>query len=193
MDECQKPWRQQPLSQTLPIEPGSKERGHSTQKSALTDASSTFNPLHVPDGLRNGKLGKQCEGLNPLEIDPAVLTAAGHPPRRTSAVVAAFNKIMGGEIFAVARIKRHSDIRAYCMTCVANSAEVRRCTTFWCPFWPYRMGKNPHSPRLGKPLPHLNATTQQNGPGAETTWAADRQGQAPVERIMSDGQKKTKR
>jgi hypothetical protein len=126
-------------------------RGHSTRKSARTAASSTFNPLHVPDGLSNGKRGRQCAGLDPLEIDPAVLTAAGHPPRRTSAVVAAYDRIMGGEIFAVefTRIKRHGNIRDYCLTCIENAAEVRRCTTFRCPFWPYRMGKNPHNPRRG--------------------------------------------
>jgi hypothetical protein len=111
-----------------------------------------LNPLYVPPGLSNGNLGKQCEGLDPMEIDPAVLTAAGHPPRRTSAVVAAYKKVMGGDIFAVefARIKRHKHIRAYCKTCVENEAEVRRCTTFWCPFWPYRMGCNPHNPQRGK-------------------------------------------
>ena len=108
-----------------------------------------FNPLYVPPGLSNGKTGKQCEGLDPRKIDPAVLTAAGHGPKRTSALVATFNKAIGGEIFAVefARIKRHKDIRAYCKTCVENEAEVRCCTTFWCPFWPYRMGNNPHNPR----------------------------------------------
>ena len=111
-----------------------------------------FNPLYVPPGLSNGKTEKQCEGLDPRKIDPAVLTAAGHGPKRTSALVAAFNKVMGGEIFAVefARIKRHTHIRAYCKTCVENEAEVRGCTTFWCPFWPYRMGCNPHNPRRGR-------------------------------------------
>ena len=140
-----------PLDSRGTSTPKSEERQPARRNRALCDASSTFDPLHVPDGLSNGKRGRQCAGLDPMEVDPAVLTVAGHPPRRTSAVVAAYDRIMGGEIFAVefTRIKRHGNIRDYCLTCVENAAEVRRCTTFWCPFWPYRMGKNPHNPRRG--------------------------------------------
>lgn len=65
-----------------------------------TGTSSTFDPLHVPDGLSNGKQGRQCEGLNPMEIDPAVLTAAGHPSMRTRAVVAAYKRAMDGDCFS---------------------------------------------------------------------------------------------
>jgi hypothetical protein len=135
-----------------PPEPGSKKRQPEQRILPLTDTSSTFDPLHIPDGLSNDKLGKRCEGLDPMKVDPAVLTAAGHGPKRTRALVSEFKKVMGGEIFAVefARIKRHKHIRAYCKTCVENEAEVRRCTTFWCPFWPYRMGSNPHNPKRGK-------------------------------------------
>ena len=32
----------------------------------------------------------------------------------------------------------------------AYAAEVRRCATVDCPFWPYRMGRNPHNPRRGE-------------------------------------------
>jgi hypothetical protein len=50
-----------------------------------------------------------------------------------------------------ARIRSHGDIRKFCLECVGhNSAEVRRCSTFRCPFWPHRMGSNPHNPRRGR-------------------------------------------
>jgi hypothetical protein len=128
--------------------PETAKRRCVTPKSTETEG---FNPLYVPPGLSNGKRGKQCEGLDPRKINPELLTAAGHGPKRTSTLVAAFKKVMGGENFAIefARIKRHKHIRAYCKTCVENEAEVRRCTTFWCPFWPYRMGSNPHNPKRG--------------------------------------------
>lgn len=106
-------------------------------------------PLDVPPGLSNGLGGRRCEGLDPREVSTDVLTAAGHPSRETRQLVNAFNQVMGGEIFSTAfnRIKRHKHIRAFCLECVdGNAAEVRRCCTFWCPFWPYRMGSNPHRP-----------------------------------------------
>jgi hypothetical protein len=141
--------------------PESKERQPASQNSRLVGSSSPLSRRDVPNGLSNGKTGKHCEGLDPMGIDPAVLTAAGHPPSETRTLIRAFKRIMGEEIFAAEflSINRHKHIRAYCKTCVENEAEVRRCATFWCPFWPYRMGKNPHSPRLGKPLPHLNRET----------------------------------
>jgi hypothetical protein len=128
------------ISQARPL------RQSGTRKSTETDR------LRVPEGLSNGLRGRRCEGLDPRQIDPAVLTKAGHPPMRTSALVSAYNRIVGGEVFspAFARIKRHKHIRAFCLECLdGNAAEVRRCTTFWCPFWPYRMGSNPHNPRRG--------------------------------------------
>jgi len=133
------------------------------EKSTLSEAHNPFfgvlgvnppdGPLHIPPGLSNGRTGKHCEGLDPRTIPLDVLTAAGHGPRRTASLVSMFNKVMGRKIFA--RIKRHKDIRAYCLTCLdGNAAEVRRCTTFWCPFWPYRMGCNPHHPQRGvNPFP----------------------------------------
>lgn len=133
--------------------PGSKERRSQPESLPLSDASSNFDPLHVPDGLSNGRQGRQRAGLDPMELDPAVLTAAGHPPMRTRAVVAAYKRIMGGDCFSVSveRVQRHKDIRAVCGECVdENAAEVCRCTTFWCPFWPHRTGKNPHNPQRGK-------------------------------------------
>jgi hypothetical protein len=133
--------------------PRSCSRPPSRSKYASTGTSSTFDPLLVPDGLSNGKQGRQCDGLNPMEIDPAMLTAGGHPPRRTRDVVAAYKRVMGGDCFSASaeRVQRHKDIRAVCLECLdENAAEVCRCTTFWCPFWPYRMGRNPHNPARGR-------------------------------------------
>ena len=54
------------------------------------------------------------------------------------------------DVLGLEGIRRHKDIRRYCQRCVENDAEVRRCTTINCPFWPYRMGRNPHNPRRGR-------------------------------------------
>ena len=44
-----------------------------------------------------------------------------------------------------------TDIRdAVCAPCSDdNLAEVRRCATYDCPAWAFRMGRNPHNPRRG--------------------------------------------
>jgi len=36
-----------------------------------------------------------------------------------------------------------SVIRAKCLDCSHTSEEVRKCTAFDCPLWPYRCGVNP--------------------------------------------------
>jgi hypothetical protein len=84
-----------------------------------------------------------------MGIPTEVLTASGHPPRRTRALVSAFDEGAGGEVFGLEDIREFRDIRQYCLACVEGEAEVRRCTTINCPFWPYRMGRNPHSLRRG--------------------------------------------
>jgi hypothetical protein len=41
-------------------------------------------------------------------------------------------------------------IREKCMDCcVGQQSEVRKCTSFRCALWPFRMGKNPFSERTG--------------------------------------------
>ena len=49
-------------------------------------------------------------------------------------------------------VHEYADIRqSVCQPCLdGNDAEIRRCTTINCPFWPYRMGRNPHNPQRGK-------------------------------------------
>ncbi len=102
--------------------------------------------------LTNGVLGKRCAGLDPKSIPVDVLTASGHPPRRTRDLVNAFAKADGGDLPWKQDVKEIADIRRrVCLPCVhGNDAEVRRCTTINCPFWPYRMGHNPHNPQRGR-------------------------------------------
>jgi hypothetical protein len=102
---------------------------------------------YLSDGM-----GKQCRGRDPLSIPREVLTASGHPPRRTAALVAAFHKADGDEpMWWLGPVKEYADIRRnVCLPCLdGNDAEIRRCTTINCPFWPYRMGRNPHNPKRG--------------------------------------------
>jgi hypothetical protein len=93
---------------------------------------------HVVDGHRVGR--------DPLTIQPDVLTAAGHGPRRTRSIIAA----LGDEPIEHS-IVRHKDLRKHCLDCSAGSkAEVRRCAIINCPLWSYRLGGNPHSPKRGR-------------------------------------------
>jgi hypothetical protein len=128
--------------------PDGASRGSESEKIDGTEGSSTENPESI---LLSGK-GRYAIGLDPREIPVEALTAAGHPPRRTGQLVSAFVKWVGEAPFdsEFQKIKGHKLIRGYCLRCVENTAEVRRCTTVLCPFWPYRMGCNPHNPRRGK-------------------------------------------
>ena len=85
-------------------------------------------------------------GRDPMSIPVDILTASGHPPRRTSSVVAALRKALELDLSGY---REYRDLRRYCLSCAENSAEVRRCAIINCPFWPYRMGRNPHNPRRG--------------------------------------------
>ena len=85
-----------------------------------------------------------------MSIPVGVLTASGHPPRDTRRLVGAFANGADGDVLGLEGIRRHKDIRRHCLRCAENEAEVRRCTTINCPFWPYRMGRNPHNPRRGR-------------------------------------------
>jgi hypothetical protein len=106
------------------------------------------------DVLTEVKRGRRI-GRNPMTIQPEVLTAAGHGPRRTRSIIAAL-----GDEPIDEKIVRHKDLRKHCLSCSDNKesevvrrcakSAVRRCTIIDCPFWAYRMGRNPHNPRRGR-------------------------------------------
>jgi len=97
-------------------------------------------------------------GRDPMEIDPEILTAAGHAPRRTTTIGAAIDMPVEDHI------KKYRNIREHCIQCSSgNKAEVRRCAIYDCAAWPYRMGKNPHNPRRGKnPFPAKSTNKPSN-------------------------------
>jgi hypothetical protein len=103
---------------------------------------------------RDPRLGEYSSGLprraghDPMNIPPEILTHAGHPPRRTRELIAAIEDCDRGDSVDPS-IRRHKDLRNHCLAC-DDPAGVRLCTVINCPFWPYRMGKNPHNPRRGK-------------------------------------------
>ena len=108
-----------------------------------------------------------------MSIAASILTASGHPPRRTAQLVAAFAKGADGDALGLERVRGYGDIRQHCLRCVENAAEVRRCTTINCPFWPYRMGRNPHNPRRGR-NPFVEARPEhRNGNGRDVTDERD--------------------
>jgi hypothetical protein len=96
--------------------------------------------------------GRKCVGRDPMAIKTDILTASGHPRRSTRQLVSAFIKSSDGDCHQLEKVRCHGDVRRYaCLPCVDdNAAEVGRCSTINCPFWPYRMGKNPHEPRRGR-------------------------------------------
>ena len=93
---------------------------------------------HVVDGHRVGR--------DPMSIPPAALTAAGHKPRPTRAVLRALGDEPIGH-----DIRRYKDLRKHCLDCsVGSKAAVQRCPIINCPLWVYRTGRNPHNPRRGR-------------------------------------------
>jgi len=100
---------------------------------------------YVPENERHwDRLIKDGKGINPLDIDPAVLTECGHGPRRTSTLVAAL-----GDVDTVDGLVRAKDLRRQCLSCAETVSGVRDCAIIDCPLWSMRMGKNPHHPRRG--------------------------------------------
>jgi hypothetical protein len=88
-------------------------------------------------------------GRNPMEVPLDLLRNAGHPPRRTAALVAAWSDRGDEPLFAP--VKEVRDIRNHCLECSAGVArEVRECRIINCPFWAFRTGRNPHNPQRGK-------------------------------------------
>src|SRR6476469_211129 len=56
-------------------------------------------------------IGKRCAGRDPMDLPVEVLTASGHPPRRTRDLVAAYAKGVGGDCLRLDGIRWHGDIR----------------------------------------------------------------------------------
>ncbi len=83
----------------------------------------------IQDTLKYLKIGNQTTdegelvGMTPSEVNLQDLEALGHPKSLTKA------------------------IRAKCLDCAFNEAEVRKCVQYSCPLWPFRMGKNPFHKR----------------------------------------------
>jgi hypothetical protein len=84
-------------------------------------------------------------GCDPMSIPPEVLAAAGHPVRRTRAILSAL-----GDEPVDPDIRSYKDLRRHCLKCAESPSEVRRCTVIDCPLWPYRTQHNPHNPRRGR-------------------------------------------
>jgi hypothetical protein len=95
--------------------------------------------------------GQNRVGRDPLGIETATLTNAGHPAHRTRDILARM-----GDVPLLAGMTRHKHLRNHCLEmCAENSAAVRRCAIINCPLWAYRMGRNPHNPRRGINPGHL--------------------------------------
>jgi hypothetical protein len=65
--------------------------------------------LYLTDGI-----GKRCAGRDPMSIPVEVLTASGHPPRRTRQLVNAFAKGADGDVLGLEGIREYGDIRRHC-------------------------------------------------------------------------------
>ena len=114
----------------------------------------------------------QLVGKDPMTISLDVLTAAGHPQTRVSALIyrlRVMHGVAGGEARGNGFLglqpqdfpKRLTQVRdTVCHACCdGNRAEVRRCGIYDCPAWAFRMGHNPHNPRRGVnpfPVSHFN-------------------------------------
>ena len=96
---------------------------------------------------------------DPMTIPLDVLTASGHPRRWCSKVMSAYRNGMGYAKGEGPTVRSYKELRAICVECAENRAEIRRCTMINCPVWAYRLGRNPHNPQRGKQLPHLNGAT----------------------------------
>lgn len=96
-------------------------------------------------------------GRDPMTLPRDMLCASGHPPHRTGALVSALSNPRGvaghdGDGDPVERLREvrgYGDIRAYCDECAESAYLRRKCAIINCPFWAYRMGRNPHNPRRG--------------------------------------------
>lgn len=127
--------------------------------------------------------------VNPMQVDPAVLTASGHPPtHRAAAIIGRLRDMPIGKRAPNGGPWRLTNLRQFCLTCAENRAEVRRCVCIECPIWPYRMGHNPHHPRrgimpaiwLGKPPAGIVSTGELVSEGTGVADGPVRSSAAPL-------------
>lgn len=145
-----------PTSQAEPC----RLRGKMTPNGYEPENKAWLDVLTYPDA----SLGKRADGSprragrNPMNIPLDVLTASGHPPRRIRELVRALcnprglqkGNETGDPVERLGDVHRYRDILAYCDECSGGSArDRRRCAVINCPFWGYRMGRNPHNPKRG--------------------------------------------
>jgi hypothetical protein len=107
------------------------------------------------DWLCDRDLNGRLVGKDPMTISLDVLTASGHPRTAVRDVNHRLRIMQGidtGEMrdssFGASRLTKIRE--QICMPCSSEQfSEVRRCTIYDCPAWPYRMGHNPHNPQRG--------------------------------------------
>jgi hypothetical protein len=113
-----------PLNSVRPrvLSPGVALRGRMTLEGYQPENHEWLDVLTVP-GERVGSDGlPRSVGRNPMDIPVEILTAAGHPPRSTKALVSAITGLRGGRNndgdIVDPGIKRHKQIRGHCMDCL---------------------------------------------------------------------------
>jgi hypothetical protein len=136
-----------PLSPCRPV----ALRGQMGRDGYVPENGAWFDHLTKPDdetGRTRSDGRSRRVGRDPMAVPLDILTAAGHPPRRTSRLVAALSGALDLDLSGYA-MREYRDLRRCCLDCAQNSAGVRRCAIINCPLWPFRMGKNPHHPKRG--------------------------------------------
>jgi hypothetical protein len=89
-------------------------------------------------------------GRDPMKIAPATLIKAGHPNRSTEELRSALCDHGNGDPAGrIDGVRAYRDIPAYCNACSGDALSRRKCAVINCPFWAYRMGRNPHNPKRG--------------------------------------------
>ena len=92
-------------------------------------------------------------GLDPMALDPQILRENGHPNRSLRQVRGLFARNSQGApdpgIYPAA-VTSYRAVKAHCLTCAEDAADVRQCRVTSCPFWPYRAGRNPFHASRGR-------------------------------------------
>ena len=94
-------------------------RRKSTPDAGMQEENHEWLP-YLTDGI-----GKGCVGRDPMSIPVEVLTASGHPPRRTRELVNAFAKADGGDLPWLGDVQEYKDIRRL-SACPASMATMPR-------------------------------------------------------------------